>query len=123
MRCALSISNKSQMIKRAVTSRPPQNTRQNGVRIASGLWLQAADEAVAIEMLPDGDLFSYSGEPVTHWRHLRQMTQEHIDFMLSKIPRGRFVTAEEIASLAAFCASSDCSFATGAVFDVSGGRH
>jgi NAD(P)-dependent dehydrogenase (short-subunit alcohol dehydrogenase family) len=51
------------------------------------------------------------------------MTQEHIDFMLSKIPRGRFVTAEEIASLAAFCASSDCSFTTGAVFDVSGGRH
>ena len=73
-------------------------------------------------MLPDGDLFSYSGEPVTHWRHLRQMTQEHIDFMLSKIPRGRFVTVEEIASLAAFCASSDCSFTTGAVFDISGGR-
>ncbi|HZP69753.1 MAG TPA: SDR family NAD(P)-dependent oxidoreductase [Pseudolabrys sp.] len=51
-----------------------------------------------------------------------QMTQEHIDFMLSKIPRGRFVTVEEIASLAAFCASSDCSFTTGAVFDISGGR-
>src|SRR5215813_1969114 len=51
-----------------------------------------------------------------------QMTQEHIDFMLAKIPRGRFVTVEEIASLAAFCASSDCSFTTGAVFDISGGR-
>ena len=51
-----------------------------------------------------------------------QMTQEHIDFMLSKIPRGRFVTVEEIAALAAFCASADCSFTTGAVFDVSGGR-
>jgi NAD(P)-dependent dehydrogenase (short-subunit alcohol dehydrogenase family) len=51
-----------------------------------------------------------------------QMTQEHIDFMLSKIPRGRFVTVDEIASLAAFCASSDCSFTTGAVFDISGGR-
>jgi 3-oxoacyl-[acyl-carrier protein] reductase len=51
-----------------------------------------------------------------------QMTQEHIDFMLSKIPRGRFVTVEEIASLVAFCASSDCSFTTGAVFDISGGR-
>ena len=51
-----------------------------------------------------------------------QMTQEHIDFMLSKIPRGRFVKVEEIASLAAFCASSDCSFTTGAVFDISGGR-
>ncbi len=51
-----------------------------------------------------------------------QMTQAHIDFMLSKIPRGRFVTVEEIAALAAFCASEDCSFTTGAVFDISGGR-
>jgi 2-dehydro-3-deoxy-L-rhamnonate dehydrogenase (NAD+) len=51
-----------------------------------------------------------------------QMTREHIDFMLSKIPRGRFVTVEEIAALAAFCASADCSFTTGAVFDISGGR-
>jgi 3-oxoacyl-[acyl-carrier protein] reductase len=51
-----------------------------------------------------------------------QMTQAHIDFMLSKIPRGRFVTVDEIASLVAFCASQDCSFTTGAVFDISGGR-
>lgn len=51
-----------------------------------------------------------------------QMSQEHIDFMLSKIPRGRFVAVEEIAALAAFCASADCSFSTGAVFDISGGR-
>lgn len=51
-----------------------------------------------------------------------QMTQGHIEFMLSKIPRGRFVAVEEIASLAAFCASADCSFTTGAVFDISGGR-
>jgi len=51
-----------------------------------------------------------------------QMTQAHIDFMLSKIPRGRFVTVEEIAALAAWCASAECSFTTGAVFDISGGR-
>ena len=51
-----------------------------------------------------------------------QMTQAHIDFMLSKIPRGRFVTVEEIASLVAYCASQECSFTTGAVFDISGGR-
>jgi 3-oxoacyl-[acyl-carrier protein] reductase len=51
-----------------------------------------------------------------------QMTQEHIDFMLSKIPRGRFVTVDEIAALVAFCASAECSFTTGAVFDISGGR-
>jgi len=51
-----------------------------------------------------------------------QMTKEHIDFMLSKIPRARFVKIEEIAALAAWCASADNSFTTGAVFDISGGR-
>jgi NAD(P)-dependent dehydrogenase (short-subunit alcohol dehydrogenase family) len=51
-----------------------------------------------------------------------QMTQQHIDFMLSKIPRARFVTVDEIAALVAFCASAECSFTTGAVFDISGGR-
>jgi len=51
-----------------------------------------------------------------------QMTKEHIDYMLSKIPRARFVEVEEVAALIAFCASADCSFTTGAVFDISGGR-
>ncbi len=51
-----------------------------------------------------------------------QMKQEHIDYMLSKIPRARFVKVEEIAALAAWCASADNSFTTGAVFDISGGR-
>jgi len=51
-----------------------------------------------------------------------QMTKSHIDYMLSKIPRGRFVTVDEIAAMVAFCASADCSFTTGAVFDISGGR-
>jgi 3-oxoacyl-[acyl-carrier protein] reductase len=51
-----------------------------------------------------------------------QMTQSHIDYMLSKIPRGRFVLVDEVAALAAFCASADCSFTTGSAFDISGGR-
>jgi 3-oxoacyl-[acyl-carrier protein] reductase len=51
-----------------------------------------------------------------------QMTQQHIDYMLSKIPMGRFVTVEEIASLVCWLASEDCAFSTGAVFDISGGR-
>jgi 3-oxoacyl-[acyl-carrier protein] reductase len=51
-----------------------------------------------------------------------QMTQEHIQFMLSKIPMGRFGTPEEIASLVAWLCTEDCSFSTGAVFDLSGGR-
>jgi 3-oxoacyl-[acyl-carrier protein] reductase len=51
-----------------------------------------------------------------------QMTQQHIDFMLSKIPMGRFGTVDEIAAMVCWLASEDCSFSTGAVFDLSGGR-
>ncbi len=51
-----------------------------------------------------------------------QMTQQHIDFMLSKIPMGRFGRVEEIAAMVAWLASEECSFTTGAVFDLSGGR-
>ncbi|MEP7062673.1 MAG: SDR family NAD(P)-dependent oxidoreductase [Betaproteobacteria bacterium] len=51
-----------------------------------------------------------------------QMKQEHIDFMLSKIPMGRFGNVDEIAALVCWLCSEDCSFSTGAVFDLSGGR-
>jgi 3-oxoacyl-[acyl-carrier protein] reductase len=51
-----------------------------------------------------------------------QITQQHIDFMLSKIPRARFVTVEEVAAMVAWLASAENSFTTGAVFDISGGR-
>ena len=51
-----------------------------------------------------------------------QMSQEHIDYMLSKIPLNRFLEPEEAASLVAWLASEECSFSTGAVFDISGGR-
>lgn len=51
-----------------------------------------------------------------------QMKQEHIDYMLSKIPMNRFVEPHEIAATICWLASEDCSFATGSIFDVSGGR-
>ncbi len=51
-----------------------------------------------------------------------QMTQAHIDFMLSKIPMGRFGTIDEIAAMVAWLCTEECSFSTGAVFDLSGGR-
>jgi 2-dehydro-3-deoxy-L-rhamnonate dehydrogenase (NAD+) len=51
-----------------------------------------------------------------------QMPQTHIDFMLSKIPKGRFGTVDEMASLICWLASEESSFSTGAVFDLSGGR-
>ena len=51
-----------------------------------------------------------------------QISQQHIDYMLSKIPRGRFVNVEEIAAMVAWLASEENSFTTGGVFDLSGGR-
>lgn len=51
-----------------------------------------------------------------------QMSETHINFMLSKIPRGRFVLPTEIAAMVAWLVSAENSFATGAVFDISGGR-
>lgn len=51
-----------------------------------------------------------------------QMSQQHIDYMLSKIPRGRFLEVEEVAAMVAWLVSEDNSFTTGAVFDLSGGR-
>jgi 3-oxoacyl-[acyl-carrier protein] reductase len=51
-----------------------------------------------------------------------QLTQQHIDFMLSKIPRGRFLQVEEIGAMVAWLVSEENSFTTGAVFDLSGGR-
>lgn len=51
-----------------------------------------------------------------------QISQEHIDFMLSKIPRGRFVTVDEVANMICWMASAENSFTTGAAFDLSGGR-
>ena len=51
-----------------------------------------------------------------------QMTPEHIAFMLSKIPMGRFGTPEEVAAMVGWLCTEDCSFSTGAVFDLSGGR-
>ena len=59
---------------------------------------------------------------VARTRIFDQMTEEHIDYMLSKVPMGRFVAVEEIAALVAWLASDECSFSTGAVFDITGGR-
>jgi len=51
-----------------------------------------------------------------------QMKQEHIDYMLSKIPMGRFLAVDEVAALVAWLSSDDCAFTTASVFDISGGR-
>jgi 2-dehydro-3-deoxy-L-rhamnonate dehydrogenase (NAD+) len=59
---------------------------------------------------------------VARTRIFAQMTDAHIEYMLSKIPRGRFVDVSEIASMVAWLVSAENSFTTGAVFDLSGGR-
>ncbi len=59
---------------------------------------------------------------VAKTRLFNQMTQQHIDYMLAKIPRGRFVEVDEIAAMVAWLVSAENSFTTGAVFDLSGGR-
>jgi 2-dehydro-3-deoxy-L-rhamnonate dehydrogenase (NAD+) len=51
-----------------------------------------------------------------------QMSEDHVQFMLSKIPMGRFGRVEEIAALIAWLCTEECAFSTGAVFDLSGGR-
>jgi 3-oxoacyl-[acyl-carrier protein] reductase len=53
---------------------------------------------------------------------LKQVSQQHIEYMLSKIPMGRFGKREEAAAMVAWLCSEDCSFTTGGVFDLSGGR-
>lgn len=57
-----------------------------------------------------------------HTRIFEQLSQEHIDYMLSKIPRGRFLEVGEVAAMVAWLVSEENSFTTGAVFDLSGGR-
>ncbi len=59
---------------------------------------------------------------VAKTRIFEQMTQEHIDYMLSRIPRGRFVEPDEISAMVAWLVSEENTFTTGAVFDLSGGR-
>jgi 3-oxoacyl-[acyl-carrier protein] reductase len=51
-----------------------------------------------------------------------QMEQHHIDYMISKIPMGRLLQVQELAAMVAWLSSDECSFTTGAVFDISGGR-
>ena len=59
---------------------------------------------------------------VARTKILEQVSQEHIDYMLSKIPRNRLVLVEEISATIAFMVSEECSFTTGFTFDISGGR-
>lgn len=74
------------------------------------------------ELAGSGILVNCVTPAAVETRIFAQMSQSHIDFMLSKIPLARFGLPQEIAALVAWLCSEDCSFSTGAVFDLSGGR-
>jgi 3-oxoacyl-[acyl-carrier protein] reductase len=89
---------------------------------ASKAGLIALTKSLAKELAATGVLVNCVTPAATKTELFAQMKQEHIDYMLSKIPMNRFVEVDEIAALVAWLASEDCSFSTGAVFDISGGR-
>ena len=82
----------------------------------------ALTKSLAKETAKSGILVNCITPAVIQTDILKQVTQQHIDYMLSKIPMGRFGKREEAAAMVAWLSSEDCSFSTGAVFDLSGGR-
>ncbi len=84
--------------------------------------LIAFTKALGKELAQTGVLVNCVTPAAAQTAILNQVTPEFANFMLSKIPMGRFVKVDEIAALTCWLASEDCSFSTGAVFDISGGR-
>jgi 3-oxoacyl-[acyl-carrier protein] reductase len=82
----------------------------------------AFTKALGKELAQTGVLVNCVTPAAAQTAILEQVTPEFAKFMLSKIPMGRFVKVEEIAALACWLATEDCSFTTGGVFDISGGR-
>jgi 2-dehydro-3-deoxy-L-rhamnonate dehydrogenase (NAD+) len=89
---------------------------------ASKAGLIALTKSLGKELATRNILVNCIAPAVIETDILKQMTQQHIDYMLSKIPMGRFGRADEAAALVAWLCSEDCSFSTGGVFDLSGGR-
>jgi len=89
---------------------------------ASKAALIALTKSLGKELAMRGVLVNAVSPAAARTAMFATMTQAHIDFMLSKIPMGRFLEVDEAAAMVAWLASEDCSFSTGAVFDLSGGR-
>jgi 3-oxoacyl-[acyl-carrier protein] reductase len=79
-------------------------------------------KSLARELLNSGVLVNAIAPVITETELFKEMTQAHIDASKAKIPMGRFLTVEEIGAMVAWIASPECSFCTGFVFDISGGR-
>ena len=89
---------------------------------ASKAGLIALTKSLAKEVATQGILVNAIAPAVAKTAMFDQMKQSQIDYMLGKIPMGRFVEVDEIAAMVAWLSSEDCSFSTGAVFDLTGGR-
>ncbi|WP_131857030.1 SDR family NAD(P)-dependent oxidoreductase [Bosea sp. BK604] len=89
---------------------------------ASKAGLIGMTKSLAKELAQAGILVNCVTPAAAKTEIFDQMKQEHIDFMLSKIPMNRFLGVEEAAAMIGWLASEDCAFSTGAVFDLSGGR-
>jgi len=89
---------------------------------ASKAGLIALTKSLAKELATKGVIVNAVTPAAAKTAIFDSMTKEHIAFMLSKIPMNRFLEVGEAAAMIAWLASEDCSFSTGAVFDLSGGR-
>jgi 3-oxoacyl-[acyl-carrier protein] reductase len=89
---------------------------------ASKAGLIGLTKSLAKELATTGVLVNAVTPAAAKTEMFDQMQQQHVDYMLSKIPMNRFLEVEELAAMIAWLASADCSFSTGAVFDISGGR-
>jgi 2-dehydro-3-deoxy-L-rhamnonate dehydrogenase (NAD+) len=89
---------------------------------ASKAGLIALTKSLGKELANKGILVNAVSPAAAKTAMFATMTQQHIDFMLSKIPMGRFLEVTEAAAMVAWLASEDCSFTTSSVFDLSGGR-
>ena len=89
---------------------------------ASKAGVIALTKSLGKELATRGILVNAIAPAAARTAMFATMKQEHIDYMLSKIPMGRFLDVGEIAAMAAWLASEECSFSTAAVFDITGGR-
>jgi 2-dehydro-3-deoxy-L-rhamnonate dehydrogenase (NAD+) len=89
---------------------------------ASKAGLIALTKSLAKELAPRNILVNCVTPAAAKTEIFGQMSQAHIDYMLARIPLGRFLELDEIAALICWLSTEECSFSTGAVFDISGGR-
>jgi 3-oxoacyl-[acyl-carrier protein] reductase len=83
------------------------------IALTKSLAKEVADKNIAVNCITPA---------AARTRIFEQISQQHIDYMLSRIPRGRFLEVNEVAAMVAWLVSEENSFTTGAVFDLSGGR-